>query len=136
NAKNVIAGECRFALEWRPIPTQPASRVVDLVRAVIEEEKSLDPDFECEVIPTRSDSGFETSPDSNFVKLMEASAGKPAGTVAFGTEGAPMQALGSEAIVIGPGDIRVAHRTGEYVPIEELDRCTEILTQAIRALCC
>ena len=30
-AKNVIAGECRFTLEWRPIPGQGSDRVLDLV---------------------------------------------------------------------------------------------------------
>jgi len=135
SAKNVIAGECKFTLEWRPIPTQPASRVIDLVRAAIAEERALDNDFECEVIPYRSDSGFETSPDSVLIKLLEEQTQLSAGTVAFGTEGAQMQALGSESAVIGPGNIRVAHRTGEYVPIVELNRCTEILEKAIRSLC-
>jgi acetylornithine deacetylase len=134
-AKNIIAGECKFTLEWRPVPTQPASRVIELVRSAVAEERSIDSDFDCEVIPYRSDSGFETSPESPLIKLLEEHAQKPAGTVAFGTEGAQMQVLGSESVVIGPGDIRVAHRTGEYVPIEELNRCTEILTNAVRALC-
>src|SRR4030095_1094674 len=48
-AKNVIAGECRFTLEWRPIPTQPSSRLLDLLREAIEAERRLDPAFECEV---------------------------------------------------------------------------------------
>jgi acetylornithine deacetylase len=134
-AKNVIPGECKFTLEWRPIPTQPASRVVDLIRAAVNEENAVDPDFDCEVIPYRADSGFETSRDSVLIKLLEEHSQQTAGTVAFGTEGAQMQILGSEAVVIGPGDIRVAHRTGEYVAVEELNRCKEILEQAIRSLC-
>jgi acetylornithine deacetylase len=134
-AKNVIPGECKFTLEWRPIPTQPASRVVDLIRAAVNEENAVDPDFDCEVIPYRADSGFETSRDSVLIKLLEEHSQQTAGTVAFGTEGAQMQILGSEAVVIGPGDIRVAHRTGEYVAVEELNRCKEILDQAIRSLC-
>ena len=43
--------------------------------------------------------------------------------------------LGAEAIVLGPGDIRVAHRTGEFVPVDELSQCIEILTKAIRYYC-
>jgi acetylornithine deacetylase len=46
-----------------------------------------------------------------------------------------MKALGSVAVVIGPGDIREAHRTGEFVPVDELERCAEILKQAIREIC-
>ena len=135
SAKNIIAGECKFTLEWRPIPTQPASRVIELVRTAVAEERSIDGDFDCEVIPYRSDSGFETSQDSVLIKLLEEHSQQTAGTVAFGTEGAQMQILGSEAVVIGPGDIRVAHRTGEYVPVEELNRCKKILEQAILSFC-
>jgi len=29
----------------------------------------------------------------------------------------------------------VAHRTGEHVPIADLDRCTAILEKAIRTFC-
>jgi acetylornithine deacetylase len=37
--------------------------------------------------------------------------------------------------VIGPGDIREAHRTGEFVPVDELERCAEILGRAVREIC-
>ena len=32
-----------------------------------------------------------------------------------------MTILGSEAVVMGPGDIREAHRTGEFVPIDWIE---------------
>ena len=135
SAKNVLAGECRFTLEWRPIPSQPSERVLELFRAAIEAERASDLGFECEVDANRQDTGFETSPDSPLIKLLENATGKASGTVAFGTEAAQMMALGSEAVVIGPGDIREAHRTGEFVPVDELERCAEILRQSITQLC-
>ena len=135
SAKNVLAGECRFTLEWRPIPSQPSDRVLKLFRAAIEAERASALGFECEVDANRQDTGFETSPDSPLIKLLENATGKASGTVAFGTEAAQMMALGSEAVVIGPGDIREAHRTGEFVPVDELERCAEILRQSITQLC-
>jgi len=135
SAKNVLAGECRFTLEWRPIPTQSSDHLLNLFRAAIEEETKTDPDFQCEVDANRQDTGFETSPDSPLIKLLEQASGNESGTVAFGTEGAQMMLLGSEAVVIGPGDIREAHRTGEFVPVDELERCAEILRQSIQQLC-
>jgi acetylornithine deacetylase len=134
-AKNVIAGECRFTLEWRPIPGQPPEKLLQLLSAAVEEEKKSDPGLVFEVDAARTDEGYETSPDSGLVKLLENLTGHTAGTVAFGTEAAQITALGAEAVVMGPGDIRVAHRTGEFVPIDELERCVEILKDAIRALC-
>jgi acetylornithine deacetylase len=135
SAKNVLAGECRFTLEWRPIPTQPSDHLLDLFKAAIEEETKADPGFQCEVDASRQDTGFETSPDSPLIKLLERASGKESGTVAFGTEAAQMMLLGSESVVIGPGDIREAHRTGEFVPVDELERCAEILRQSIQQLC-
>ena len=135
SAKNVLAGECRFTLEWRPIPTQSSDHVLNLFRAAIQEETQADPDFECEVDASRADCGFETAPDSPLIKLLEQTTGNESGTVAFGTEAAQMMALGSESVVIGPGDIRQAHRTGEFVPVDELERCAEVLRHSIEQLC-
>jgi acetylornithine deacetylase len=134
-AKNVIAGECRFTLEWRPVPGQDPERLLNLLSGAIEEEKKRDSDFECEVDAARADEGFETASDSKLVKLLEELSGLDAGTVAFGTEAAQMAKLGAEAVVLGPGNIRVAHQTGEFVPIDELEKCVEILTKAVERLC-
>ena len=134
-AKNVIAGECRFTLEWRPIPGQDPKRVLDLVSVAIENEKASDPKFECEVYAPRADQGFETSTGAEIVVALEQLSGNKSGTVAFGTEAAQMAELGAEAVVFGPGDIREAHRTGEFVPIAELESCTNILRQAIERFC-
>src|ERR1043165_7656254 len=135
SAKNVLAGECRFTLEWRPIPKQPSDHLLDLFKAAIEEETKADPDFQCEVDANRQDTGFETAPDSPLIKLLEKASGNESGTVAFGTEAAQMMRVGSESVVIGPGNIREAHRTGEFVPVDELERCAKILTAAIETLC-
>jgi acetylornithine deacetylase len=134
-AKNVIAGECRFTLEWRPIPGQESDRLLDLLNSGIEEERERDAGFECEVEATRADGGFETPSGSTLVTMLEEATGQSAGTVAFGTEAAQLIRVGAEAVVLGPGDIRVAHRTGEFVPVEELHRSVEILTRAIKVLC-
>lgn len=134
-AKNVIPGECRFTLEWRPIPGQDPKRLLDLLAEAISEEKSRDSEFTCEVDAARADEGFETSPNSTLVTLLEELTGNEAGTVAFGTEAAQMTELGAQAVVFGPGNIRVAHRTGEFVPAAELEACVNILRPAIERLC-
>lgn len=134
-AKNVIPGECHFTLEWRPIPGQDSGHLLDLLNEVIADEKKRDSNFVCEVDAARADQGFETSPDSSLVRLLEELTGNAAGTVAFGTEAAQLTSLGAEAVVMGPGNIRVAHRTGEFVPVAELEACATILRQAISRLC-
>lgn len=134
-AKNIIAGECRFTLEWRTIPGQAHDYVLTLVKQAVEELQKQDADFVCEIEASRADDSFETRADSELVQFLEESSGKASGTVAFGTEAPSMIELGAEAIVFGPGDIRVAHRTGEFVPVDQLNNSVLILKQAIEHFC-
>ncbi len=134
-AKNIIAGQCRFTLEWRTIPGQSPDHVLSLVKQSVEELKKEDPEFVCEIDANRFDESFETRPDSPLVEFLKRASGKSSGTVAFGTEAPSMISLGAEAVVFGPGDIRVAHRTGEFVPIDQLNECVQILGQAIETFC-
>ena len=135
SAKNIVPGQCRFTLEWRTIPGQASDHVLHLVRSAVAELQQGDGDFACEIDAARADDSFETSANSALVEFLQHASEKPSGTVAFGTEAPSMIALGAEAVVFGPGDIRVAHRTGEFVPVTELNQCVEILKQAIRRFC-
>jgi acetylornithine deacetylase len=134
-AKNVIAGRCDFTLEWRPVPGQSPELVAELVRREIKALRAEDEDFECELNVTRLDAGVETRADAPLVRALEEETGNPAGTVAFGTEAPQLAELGADAVVFGPGDIRVAHRTGEFVPVEELRECVGILRRTIERFC-
>lgn len=134
-AKNIIPGECSFTLEWRTIPGQDSHYALNLVREAAADLLQQNPDCVCEIDAARADESFETSSDSVLVQFLEETSGKTSGTVAFGTEAPSLIDLGAEAVVFGPGDIRVAHRTGEFVPIAQLNSCVEILSQAIRRFC-
>jgi acetylornithine deacetylase len=135
SAKNVVPGECRFTLEWRTIPGQKPDFVLNALRQEVAHLRSTDPDFECEIDAARADDSFETAADSELVQFLEQASGKSASTVAFGTEAPSMIALGAAAIVFGPGNIREAHRTGEFVPTTELEQCVEILRRSIERFC-
>lgn len=134
-AKNIIAGECRFTLEWRPVPGQNPEHLIDLIQAAIEDERSRDRDFDCQLNVLRLDGGMETRADSKLVRYLEEMTGRSSGTIAFGTEAPQMIELGAEAVVLGPGNIRVAHRTDEFVPVTELNECVRILSSAIEHFC-
>jgi acetylornithine deacetylase len=134
-AKNIIPGSCKFVVEWRPIPGQNPEAVYERLAESAEALHREDPRFECELTLSRADQGAQTAPDSALVKHLEEATGKPSGTVPFGTEAAQMAELGAEPVVCGPGDIRHAHRTGEFVPVEELERAVEIYAGAVRRFC-
>jgi acetylornithine deacetylase len=135
SAKNVVAGECGFTLEWRTIPGQPSTYVLNLVKEAVADLQKEDREFFCDIDAGRFDESFETPSRSRLVKFLEQSSSRVSGTVAFGTEAPSMISLGAEAVVFGPGDIRVAHRTGEFVPRGELDQCVKILQEAIDNFC-
>jgi acetylornithine deacetylase len=134
-AKNIIAGECRFTLEWRPVPGQSPARVPELVAREIEALRAEDEGFDSTVRVARLDGGVETDADAPLVRALEEATGMEAGTISFGTEAPQMKELGADAVVFGPGDIRVAHRTGEFVPAEELRECARILRRTIERFC-
>ena len=134
-AKNVIAGECRFTLEWRPVPGQRPDAVAELVRREIESLRAEDSDFDCELRVTRLDGGMETDGEAPLVRALEEATGQSAGTISFGTEAPQLAELGADAVVFGPGDIRVAHRAGEFVPAAELGDAVSILRRVIERFC-
>jgi acetylornithine deacetylase len=120
-AKNVIPGSCTFTLEWRPLPAQEPEQVLRLVQAL--------PGVEVRAL--RLDRGILQARNSALVEFLRASAGNAPETIPFGTELPYLAALGAETCVFGPGDIRVAHRTGEFVPLAELEKAVDILAAAI-----
>ncbi|HEX8503209.1 MAG TPA: acetylornithine deacetylase [Pyrinomonadaceae bacterium] len=134
-AKNIIAGECRFTLEWRPVPGQRPELVAELVGREVERLRADDEGFDCEVNVVRLDGGAETRADAPLVSALEELTGLAAGTISFGTEAPQLAELGADAVVFGPGDIRVAHRTGEFVPAAELRDCARILRRTIERFC-
>jgi len=134
-AKNVIAGECRFTLEWRPVPGQRPEVVAELVRREAEDLRRGDEDFDCEVRVVRLDGGMETGRDAPIVRALEEATARAAGTISFATEAPQLAELGADAVVFGPGDIRVAHRTGEFVPASELNGAVPILRGLIERFC-
>ena len=131
-AKNVVAGSCTFTLEWRPVPGQDVRRALSLVEAACAQlETSSAGRLRAEVRPLRFDEGVSVSSGAAIVKFLEGESGNPSETIPFGTELPQLTALGAEACVFGPGDIRVAHKTDEFVPLSDLRDAERILGRAI-----
>lgn len=134
-AKNIIPGSCKFILEWRPIPRQPVEHVPQLVEKLLARLREEEPGYDAKLTVLRADRGVATQVDSEVIRFVQGQTGKAPETVAFGTEAPQLTALGAEAVVFGPGDIQVAHQTGEFVPRAELARCAEVLDAAIAHFC-
>jgi acetylornithine deacetylase len=135
-ARNIIAGECRFTYEWRPLPGQDPRRALRLLEDACERlAQASSGKLSVEIAPLRTDAAAVTPAEAEIVRFLEAESGNASATVPFGTELPEVIGMGAEACVFGPGDIRVAHRTGEHVEIAELDRAAAILARAIDRFC-
>ncbi len=135
-ARNVLAGSCSFTLEWRPIPGQDPGRGLELFEAAARRvEARGGGGIRVRHTPMRVDKAAITPPEAEVVRFLEEESGRAAASVPFGTELPELIDMGAEACVFGPGDIRVAHRTGEFVDVEELTRAASIYARAIERFC-
>jgi acetylornithine deacetylase len=135
-ARNILAGECVFSLEWRPVPGQEPERALRLFDAAAERVAAAGGGkLAVSRTPMRLDEAVVTPPDAEIVRFLESESGNASRSIPFGTELPELAAMGAEGCVFGPGDIRVAHRTGEHVPIAHLDACARVLERAIARFC-
>ena len=79
---------------------------------------------------------LDTGADAALVRALEAVTGSRAASVAFATEGPFLNALGSESVIFGPGDIATAHQPNEYVELARVSQMIGILRDLIERFCC
>ena len=74
-------------------------------------------------------------PDSEALKLVaELTGANTTDVVCFGTEAGLFQEIGIPTVVCGPGSIEQAHKPDEYVEIDQLDQCLDMLEKLKRKL--
>jgi acetylornithine deacetylase len=134
-AKNIVPGECRITVEWRPVPGDDPNRAATLIREELARLRRRYPGFHAQFDVQRMDPAFDPSATDGLARLVESLARHSATTVAFGTEAAHLSSLTTETIVFGPGNMGTAHKSGEFVPIAELSRCVAILKTVIERTC-
>ena len=134
-AKNIVPGECRITVEWRPVPGVDPNWPAMLIQEELARLKRRYPGFDAQLDVQRMDPTFDPSSTDALATLVQSLARRRPATVAFGTEAAHLRSLTTETIVFGPGNMETAHKTGEFVPTAELNKCVEILKKVIERLC-
>jgi acetylornithine deacetylase len=133
SAKNIIPGECRFLLEWRPIPCQDIRMVPSALEKAVEELRRHDPDFRHEIKILREQQGFDAGSDSYLVQSLEAIAGKSPIAIPFASEANLFSQLTEDIVVFGPGDMKTAHSSRECISTVELAECTLHLQKLLQS---
>jgi acetylornithine deacetylase len=78
---------------------------------------------------------FETPRDAPIVRAAEEASGRVAQSVLFGTEGPFLRSVGKETVILGAGDIAVAHQPDEYVERAQLVAASEIYAKLAHRFC-
>jgi acetylornithine deacetylase len=144
NGMSTYPEQCRLRIERRTIPGERPEGVVrelttlcDTLRPTLARRgKPLNARVEA----TFSQEPSDVPVDAPIVRSLAASLravgeiDRVAGMSAW-TDAALFNAAGIPAICFGPGDISLAHAAEEYVPIEEIERATRVLTTLAQTWC-
>jgi len=134
--------ECRLQLERRMLPGESAGETEVELRTLVAGLAARDPDFRATVRGLGSRPGYEIAPDAPIVKLISEAIQTALGTQAAGplagmaawTDTALLAEAGIPGVVFGPTG-RGLHGKEEYVELDSVTSCSEILLQAIVSAC-
>jgi acetylornithine deacetylase len=132
-AINIVAQECRFTWEFRPLPGEDAEAIVAAFEAHAREavlpalqefvpEASIETERLATVLPLAPEA------DGAAEALVRRLSGvNDTGVVSFATEGGIFQSAGLSAVVFGPGSIDHAHKPNEFITLEQVAACEAFL---------
>ena len=132
-AHNVIADKCHVNWETRPVVKDDAiflnSELDKYANEVLLPEmkktfpnSSIEKDIIGEIV------GFDREDKSDACELISNLTGDNSRqVVSFGTEAGLFQEIGISTVVCGPGSIEQAHKIDEYIVLDELKKCLDLL---------
>ena len=125
---NMIPDRCEFTVDRRMVPGESEETAVGEIEAVLAEAARGDPELKVRIerlLPTTGGPS-ETPIDDPMVQAALRAATEVIGRQpeTYGMSGAcdmtHYRAIGASAIVVGPGDEGMCHKTDEYVEVQQL----------------
>jgi acetylornithine deacetylase len=139
-AHNVIPGHASVDWEMRPVSEDDKRFVCEAIGAYVRDEllpdmRRVAPEAEVLTHVIGEVAGLEPVDDNEARRIVAALTGaNGADVVAFGTEAGLFQSLGMSAVVCGPGSIAQAHKPDEFVSLDQLSACLDMLGGLARKL--
>ncbi len=137
-AINIVPRRAELAWEYRPVPTDDSSAIVDEVARYADEVvlPRLRAATGQGTITFRSDSlarALASEPEGAAETLVRELLDdqEPARTVSFATDGGHFQAAGLSTVVCGPGSIEQAHVADEWVEVTQLETCARFVDDLV-----
>ncbi len=135
DSPNRICAECTLDVDIRLLPGMTREAVTGELRARVAEALEGGP-WTFDVQPTGAHAdAFGGPSDPSFSATVEGLCGCSAGTALFGTEAPYLAQLGLQTLVLGAGDIDVAHQPDEYVTMAAIERATDVYASLIQRYC-
>ena len=135
-AVNIVAQDCRFGWEFRPVPGEDAEGIIAAYKDYTEKEvlpalREFAPEARIETEQTANVVPLTPEEDSAAEHLVRRLSGYNAAceVVSFGTEGGLFQQAGMSVVVFGPGSIDQAHKPNEFIALEQVAACEAFLLQ-------
>lgn len=140
-ATNMIPAVCEFIMEVRHTPQFPVEKLRSQIEYYIKNE--LLPEMrksysgaEIHLDKTSDERGFHALEHAEVTRLIRQLTGvKERLKVSYSTEAGIYQDARIPSIICGPGDIEQAHRTNEFVSIEQLIICENVLRNMVHFFC-
>ncbi len=140
NAINTVPAECRFAFEFRNLPTLDPEPIFARVEQYARE--TLLPKMQrehaaaaIEFTKIAAAPGLDATEQAAITQLVRAlTANQQKHKVAYGTEAGLFSRAGIPSIVCGPGDIAQAHKANEFVALDQLAQCERFLDKFIHSM--
>ncbi|GHA16315.1 acetylornithine deacetylase [Devosia pacifica] len=133
-ARNIIASACSVDWELRPINAEDFQYARSNIRDYVETEllpkmRKVHPDADVITEVIGEVIGLEPMSDNEAEALVRELTGDrhPATCVPFGTEAGLFQQHGVATVLCGPGAIAQAHKADEYVSLEQLNSCLDMI---------
>jgi len=135
DSPNRICAECVLAVDIRLLPGMERQAVVAELRDVVAGALDGGPwTFDVHKVGGHADA-FGGPSDAEFTDTVETLCGCSAKSALFGTEAPYLAELGLQTLVLGAGDIAVAHQPDEYVTIAAIERATDLYANLIQRFC-
>ncbi|WP_424940740.1 acetylornithine deacetylase [Aliiroseovarius sp. S253] len=130
---NVIAPKAQVDWEMRPVQSSDATFVKQSIAkycndTLLPAMQAVHPDASIETEIVGEVAGL-IPVEGNEAKriLSELTGANSADVVPFGTEAGIFQQLGMDVVVCGPGSIEQAHKADEYLSLDQLSKCLDLL---------
>jgi len=130
---NIIPDVCIMELEARAVPGVSPIVLLEHIKATAE---ALAKDgFRVTWETSSTYPALSLDADTSLARLMEElTSAQTLAAVSYGTEAGLYQAAGIDAIICGPGDISRAHRADEFIRLDELAACEEMILRLAKTL--